>query len=265
VSPPASSPRGGPARLAACGRRRQAARAAETLRPCELRRERLVQPGWDAARDLGPGLGRGENLGRLTDGPRRGADATRAEICAGMACGRRVHARRPNARRELWPRGNGPGVERPDRQAAAPARSASPRPRARPRGHRHRRQPRRLPDRHRRRGRSVRIFDANTGKQLLALRHRHCVPYGLCVVNRAVFSPDGSKIATTAGTQPFASWTPAAAKSRSTAFLRSARNWMLGLELASRLDACSYARAISSLFAPSTRMRRQTAKKASAS
>jgi hypothetical protein len=44
---------------------------------------------------------------------------------------------------------------------------------------------------------SVRIFDVNTGKELLALRHRHCVPHGLCVVNRAVFSPDGSKIATT--------------------------------------------------------------------
>src|SRR5207244_2392102 len=44
---------------------------------------------------------------------------------------------------------------------------------------------------------SVRIFDADTGKQLVALRHRHCVPHGLCVVNRAVFSPDGSKIATT--------------------------------------------------------------------
>jgi WD40 repeat protein len=44
---------------------------------------------------------------------------------------------------------------------------------------------------------SVRIFDAETGKQLLSLRHQHCVPHGLCVVNRAVFSPDGSKIATT--------------------------------------------------------------------
>jgi WD40 repeat protein len=43
---------------------------------------------------------------------------------------------------------------------------------------------------------SVRIFDTNTGKQLLALRHRHCVPH-VCVVQRAVFSRDGSKIATT--------------------------------------------------------------------
>src|SRR5439155_3516743 len=43
----------------------------------------------------------------------------------------------------------------------------------------------------------VRIFDTNSGKQLLALRHRHCVPHGLCIVNRAVFSPDDSKIATT--------------------------------------------------------------------
>jgi WD40 repeat protein len=46
---------------------------------------------------------------------------------------------------------------------------------------------------------SVRIFDAESGKQLLALRHQHCVPvpHGPCVVNHAVFSPDGSMIATT--------------------------------------------------------------------
>jgi WD40 repeat protein len=44
---------------------------------------------------------------------------------------------------------------------------------------------------------SVRIFDAETGKQLLALPHQHCVPHGPCVVNHAVFSPDGSMIATT--------------------------------------------------------------------
>src|SRR5262249_24277278 len=44
---------------------------------------------------------------------------------------------------------------------------------------------------------SVRIFDAETGKQLLVLPHQHCVTHGLCVVIRASFSPDGSMIATT--------------------------------------------------------------------
>jgi WD40 repeat protein len=41
------------------------------------------------------------------------------------------------------------------------------------------------------------IFDAETGKQLRALRHQHCVTPHLCVANHAVFRPDGSMIATT--------------------------------------------------------------------
>jgi WD40 repeat protein len=38
---------------------------------------------------------------------------------------------------------------------------------------------------------------AQTGRQLVVIHGRHCVPGGLCVVNRAVFSPDGARIATT--------------------------------------------------------------------
>jgi WD40 repeat protein/DNA-binding SARP family transcriptional activator len=57
---------------------------------------------------------------------------------------------------------------------------------------------------------SVRIFDTETGEQLWRVRGHHCVPggprlasvaakikEGLCVVNQAVFSPDGTRIATT--------------------------------------------------------------------
>jgi WD40 repeat protein len=44
---------------------------------------------------------------------------------------------------------------------------------------------------------SARIFDAETGRQLVVFGGRHCVRGGLCRVNRAVFSPDGSRIATT--------------------------------------------------------------------
>ena len=44
---------------------------------------------------------------------------------------------------------------------------------------------------------TARIFDAETGRELVVLRGRHCVGRGRCRVNRAVFSPDGSMIATT--------------------------------------------------------------------
>jgi WD40 repeat protein/DNA-binding SARP family transcriptional activator len=44
---------------------------------------------------------------------------------------------------------------------------------------------------------SARIFDAKTGRQLVAINGRHCVPRHGCRVNRAVFSPDGSRLATT--------------------------------------------------------------------
>jgi WD40 repeat protein/DNA-binding SARP family transcriptional activator len=49
---------------------------------------------------------------------------------------------------------------------------------------------------------SARIFDAETGRQLVVLGGRHClhdprIRVGRCRVNRAVFSPDGSRIATT--------------------------------------------------------------------
>ena len=84
---------------------------------------------------------------------------------------RGVHARRPKARRELRPRGNSPCVERPRRASSCsssistPGRlraSAPPPTTSRPRGHRRRRQPRRLADRHRRRGR-----------ERADLRHQH--------------------------------------------------------------------------------------------
>jgi WD40 repeat protein len=44
---------------------------------------------------------------------------------------------------------------------------------------------------------SARIFDAETGEQLVFVPRLHCVRRGSCAVNRAVFGPDGSKIATT--------------------------------------------------------------------
>jgi WD40 repeat protein len=44
---------------------------------------------------------------------------------------------------------------------------------------------------------SARVYDAESGKELLVVRGRHCAGQGNCAVNRVVFSPDGTKIATT--------------------------------------------------------------------
>jgi WD40 repeat protein len=44
---------------------------------------------------------------------------------------------------------------------------------------------------------SARVYDAQSGKELLVVRGRHCGGEGGCAVNRAVFSPDGTRIATT--------------------------------------------------------------------
>jgi len=44
---------------------------------------------------------------------------------------------------------------------------------------------------------SARVYDADSGEELLVVRGRHCGGEGGCAVNRAVFSPDGTKIATT--------------------------------------------------------------------
>ena len=134
-------------------------------------------------------------MGRLARRPRRGPHAARPGD--GLARRHRVHPGRPSPRRELRTRGHGARLERRDRSRVARPRSARANGRSGPRRHRHRRQRGRLAYRDRRRRRQRPHLRRQDWSAAGRYPRRHCVAGGLCVVNRAVFSPDGSRIATT--------------------------------------------------------------------
>ena len=93
---------------------RQAPRAPRAAEQAEPGDDRVLLRGRNEARNGRPDIEGGAGLGRLGGRAGRGHDAARTGVGADTS-GRRVHARRRPARRELGPGGNRPRLEREDR------------------------------------------------------------------------------------------------------------------------------------------------------